>query len=144
MPHRIEFVRELNGVKYYNDSIASTPARTTAGLVSFGDKSLVLIAGGYDKKIPFDDFGKVINERIKKLVLVGVTAEKIEKAVKEADNYSDLPIYRCTEFKEAVEKAREVANDGDIVILSPACASFDLFKNFEVRGDTFKEIVKAF
>ncbi len=144
VPHRIEFVRELNGVKYYNDSIASTPARTTAGLVSFGDKSLVLIAGGYDKKIPFDDFGKVINERIKKLVLVGVTAEKIEKAVKEADNYSDLPIYRCTEFKEAVEKAREVAEDGDIVILSPACASFDLFKNFEVRGDTFKEIVKAF
>ncbi len=144
VPHRIEFVRELDGVKYYNDSIASTPARTTAGLVSFGDKDLVLIAGGYDKKIPFDDFGKVINERIKKLVLVGNTAEKIEKAVKEADNYENLPVYRCTEFKEAVEKAREVAEDGDIVILSPACASFDLFKNFEVRGDTFKDIVKGF
>lgn len=144
VPHRIEFVRELDGVKYYNDSIASTPARTTAGLVSFGDKDIVLIAGGYDKKIPFDDFGKVINERIKKLVLVGVTAEKIETAVKNADNYNSLPIYRCTEFKEAVLKAKEVAECGDIVLMSPACASFDLFKNFEVRGDTFKEIVKSF
>ncbi len=144
VPHRIEFVRELDGVKYYNDSIASTPARTTAGLISFGDKDIVLIAGGYDKKIPFDDFGKVINDHIKKLVLVGNTAEKIEKAVKAADNYNNLPIYRCDEFKAAVEKAREVAEKGDIVILSPACASFDLFKNFEVRGDTFKEIVKAF
>lgn len=144
VPHRIEFVRELDGVKYYNDSIASSPARTTAGLVSFGDKKVILIAGGYDKKIPFDEFGSVVNDHVKKLVLVGVTAEKIEKAVVEAENYSDLPIYRCTEFREAVEKAREVAESGDIVILSPACASFDLFKNFEVRGDTFKEIVKGF
>ena len=144
VPHRIEFVRELDGVKYYNDSIASSPARTTAGLVSFGDKKVILIAGGYDKKIPFDEFGSVVNEHVKKLVLVGVTAEKIEKAVVSAPNYSDLPVYRCTEFKEAVEKAKEVAENGDIVILSPACASFDLFKNFEVRGDTFKEIVKGF
>lgn len=144
VPHRIEFVRELDGVKYYNDSIASSPARTTAGLVSFGDKKVILIAGGYDKKIPFDEFGAVVNDHVKKLVLVGLTAEKIEKAVMSADNYSDLPIYRCSEFKEAVEKAREVAESGDIVILSPACASFDLFKNFEVRGDTFKEIVKGF
>lgn len=144
VPHRIEFVRELDGVKYYNDSIASSPARTTAGLVSFGDKKVILIAGGYDKKIPFDEFGNVVNDRVKKLVLVGVTAEKIEKAVVGANNYSNLPIYRCTEFKEAVEKARDVAENGDIVILSPACASFDLFKNFEVRGDTFKDIVKGF
>ncbi len=142
VPHRIEFVRELDGVKYYNDSIASSPARTTAGLVSFGDKKVVLIAGGYDKKIPFDEFGKVVNERVKKLVLVGKTSEKIEAAVRSADNFTDLPIYRCSEFKEAVEKARAVAENGDIVILSPACASFDLFKNFEVRGDTFKQIVK--
>ncbi len=144
VPHRIEFVRELDGVKYYNDSIASSPARTTAGLVSFGDKKVILIAGGYDKKIPFDDFGGVINERVSKLVLVGATSEKIEKAVVSAENYDNLPIYRCTEFKEAVEKARKIATEGDIVILSPACASFDLFKNFEVRGDTFKEIVKGF
>lgn len=142
VPHRIEFVRELDGVKYYNDSIASSPARTTAGLISFGDKKVILIAGGYDKKIPFDEFGNVVNEHVKKLVLVGMTSDKIEKAVKAADNFDNLPIYRCTEFKEAIEKAREIAENGDIVILSPACASFDLFKNFEVRGDTFKQIVK--
>lgn len=144
VPHRIEFVRELDGVKYYNDSIASSPARTTAGLVSFGNKKVILIAGGYDKKIPFDEFGSVVNDHVKKLVLVGVTSDKIESAVRTAGNFADLPIYRCTEFKEAVEKAREVAESGDVVILSPACASFDLFKNFEVRGDTFKEIVKNF
>lgn len=142
VPHRIEFVRELDGVKYYNDSIASSPARTTAGLISFSDKKVILIAGGYDKKIPFDDFGRVVNERVKKLVLVGVTSEKIEAAVLAADNYNGLPIYRCNAFEEAVMKAREVADSGDIVILSPACASFDLFKNFEERGDTFKQLVK--
>lgn len=144
VPHRIEFVRELEGVKYYNDSIASSPARTTAGLVSFGDQKVILIAGGYDKKIPFDDFGKVVNERVKELVLVGVTSEKIESAVKNAENYDGLSVYRCSEFKEAVEQARQLAEDGDIVLLSPACASFDLFKNFEVRGNTFKDIVKGF
>lgn len=144
VPHRIEFVRELGGVKYYNDSIASSPARTTAGLESFGDKKVILIAGGYDKKIPFDEFGKVVNKRVKKLVLVGLTSEKIEKAVKAAENYDGLPIFRCSEFKEAVCKAKEIAENGDTVILSPACASFDLFKNFEVRGDTFKDIVKSF
>lgn len=144
VPHRIEFIRELDGVKYYNDSIASSPARTTAGLESFGEKKVILIAGGYDKKIPFDDFGAVVNDHVKKLVLVGATSEKIESAVKGAANYSNLPIYRLTDFKEAAEKARDIAESGDIVILSPACASFDLFKNFEVRGDTFKEIVKGF
>lgn len=144
VPHRIEFVRELCGVKYYNDSIASSPARTTAGLISFGDQKVILIAGGYDKKIPFDDFGKVVNDRVKKLVLVGVTSEKIETAVKNAENYEGLPIYRCSQFQEAVETARDLAENGDIVLLSPACASFDLFKNFEVRGNTFKEIVKGF
>lgn len=144
VPHRIEFVRELDGVKYYNDSIASSPARTTAGLVSFGDKKVILIAGGYDKKIPFDDFGTVVNDHVKKLVLVGATSDKIEAAVKEAGNYSGLEISRCKEFKEAVEKAKSLAQSGDIVILSPACASFDLFKNFEVRGNTFKDIVNNF
>ena len=144
VPHRIEFVRELDGVKYYNDSIASSPARTTAGLVSFGDKKVILIAGGYDKKIPFDEFGGVVNDHVKKLVLVGLTSEKIETAVKAASNYAALPIYRCNAFEEAVKKARGIAEEGDIVILSPACASFDMFKNFEVRGNTFKDIVKGF
>ena len=142
--HRIEFVRELDGVKYYNDSIASSPARTTAGLNSFTQK-VVLIAGGYDKLIPFDDFGPVVAEHVKKLVLCGLTAEKIEKAVKAADNYNaeDLPIYRVSDFKMAIEKAKEIAEPGDVVILSPACASFDMFKNFEERGNTFKDIVNG-
>ncbi len=144
VPHRIEFVRELEGVKYYNDSIASSPARTTAGLVSFGEQKVILIAGGYDKKIPFDEFGVVVNDHVKKLVLVGVTSEKIETAVKNAENYDGLPICRCQAFLEAVETAKSLAEPGDIVLLSPACASFDLFKNFEVRGNTFKEIVKGF
>ncbi len=142
--HRIEFVRELDGVRYYNDSIASSPARTTAGLKSFDDK-VILIAGGYDKKIPFDEFGSVVNEHVKKLVLCGFTADKIEEAVKKAPNYKDsMPIYKLSDFKEAVIKAREIAIEGDIVILSPACASFDLFKNFEERGNTFKDIVNDF
>ncbi len=141
--HRIEFVRELDGVKYYNDSIASSPARTTAGLNAF-DRQVILIAGGYDKKIPFDEFGEVVNKHVKKLVLVGVTSDKIEAAVKNAKNYDGLPIYRETEFEAAVNTARKCAEKGDIVILSPACASFDLFKNFEIRGNTFKEIVNNF
>ena len=143
VPHRIEFVREIDGVRYYNDSIASSPARTTAGLKSF-DKKVILIAGGYDKKIPFDEFGSVINGYVKKLILVGATSEKIYAAVKNADNYDGLEIFRESEFESAVNKARECAENGDIVMLSPACASFDLFKNFEVRGNTFKNIVNNF
>ncbi len=142
VPHRIELVRTLDGVRYYNDSIASSPARTTAGLKSF-DKPVILIAGGYDKKIPFDEFGSVVNEYVKELVLVGVTSEKIEAAVKAAPNYNGLTIHRETDFKDAVLKAKECATDGDVVILSPACASFDLFRNFEERGNTFKEIVNS-
>ncbi len=141
--HRIELVRELDGVKYYNDSIASSPARTTAGLKSF-NKKVILIAGGYDKKIPFDEFGQVVNEYVKKLVLVGVTSDKIEAAVKGAKNFEGLPIFRETAFEEAVKTARACAQEGDIVILSPACASFDLFENFEERGNIFKGIVNSF
>ncbi|MBE7023889.1 MAG: UDP-N-acetylmuramoyl-L-alanine--D-glutamate ligase [Ruminococcaceae bacterium] len=143
VPHRIELVRTLDGVRYYNDSIASSPARTTAGLSSFNEK-VILIAGGYDKKIPFDEFGEVINERVKKLVLVGLTSEKIEAAVKNASNFEGLPIFKETDFEHAVKTARNCAESGDIVILSPACASFDLFKNFEERGNLFKKIVMDF
>lgn len=143
VPHRIEFVKEIDGVRYYNDSIASSPARTTAGLKSF-DKKVILIAGGYDKKIPFDEFGCVINEYVKKLILVGATSEKIYSAVKNADNYDGLEILMESEFQSAVNKAKEYAQNGDVVILSPACASFDLFKNFEERGNTFKNIVNNF
>lgn len=143
VPHRIEFVRELDGIRYYNDSIASSPARTTAGLKSF-DKKVILIAGGYDKKIPFDEFGSIINGYVKKLILVGATSEKIQAAVENAENYDGLDIFRENEFESAVKRARDCAENGDIVILSPACASFDLFKNFEERGNIFKSIVNSF
>ncbi len=136
--HRIEFVREVGGVRFYNDSIASSPTRTMAALNSFEQK-LVLIAGGYDKKIPFDELGVKINEKVKKLILVGHTADKIKLAVENAGKETE--IFVCEEFKQAVLKAYEEAAEGDVVILSPACASFDLFKNFMIRGEKFKEIV---
>lgn len=141
--HRIEFVRETGGVKYYNDSIASTPARCEAGLKSF-DKKVVLIAGGYDKKIPFDDFGGVVCTYVKKLILVGHTSEKIRSAVLNAKNYNGLEIFMFKDFEEAVKYSKEISEKGDIVLFSPACASFDLFKNFEERGKKFKLIVNNF
>ena len=141
--HRIEFVREFDGVRYYNDSIASSPARTTAGLNSFEQK-VVLIAGGYDKKIPFDGLGEIINDKVKKLILCGKTSDKIEKAVRGAKNYDGLPIYGFDDFKKAVEASRDISENGDVVLFSPACASFDMFKNFMERGNRFKEIVKNF
>ncbi|MEG2421070.1 MAG: UDP-N-acetylmuramoyl-L-alanine--D-glutamate ligase [Oscillospiraceae bacterium] len=140
--HRIELVRTLNGVKYYNDSIASSPSRTTAGLRSFTQK-VILIAGGYDKKIPFDDLGPVIADRVKALCLTGDTAAKIRAAVENAPNYQtgSPELFQFNEFREAVLAAHRMAQPGDIVILSPACASFDKFKNFMERGNAFKEII---
>jgi len=144
--HRIELVRELNGIKFYNDSIASSPTRTIAGLNSFKDK-VILIAGGYDKKIPYDDLGPVIAEKVKCLVLIGQTAPKIEKALKDeterTEKGSDIPLYKCSSLEEAVQTAYSIASSGDIITLSPASASFDMFKSFEERGNKFKEIVNS-
>ena len=140
--HRIEFVRELDGVKWYNDSIASSPTRTIAGLHSF-HQNVILIAGGYDKKIPFEVLGKEVQDHVKTLVLTGHTAEKIQKAVVESEGYQagHPSILMEPDFKQAVLKASQAAEEGDVVILSPACASFDHFKNFAQRGQTFKAIV---
>lgn len=140
--HRIELVRELDGVRYYNDSIASSPSRTIAGLRSF-DQKVILIAGGYDKHIPYDVLGPQITTSVKCLILTGDTAEKIQQATLDAPDYqSGQPeIILCDDLKEAVEKAHETANPGDVVILSPASASFDRFKNFEERGNVFKDLV---
>lgn len=142
--HRIEFVRELDGVTWYNDSIASSPTRTIAGLNSFKQK-LILIAGGYDKKIPFEPLAPKIIEKVKVLILMGVTAPKIEAAVTACKGYDPdkLTILHVSSMQEAVQKAREVAEKGDIVSLSPACASFDLYPDFEARGRHFKELVNA-
>lgn len=140
--HRIELVRTLNGVRYYNDSIASSPTRTIAGLRAFKQK-VILIAGGYDKKIPFDILGREVQDRVKTLVLTGHTAEKIYQAVITSEGYQQGQpnIIREDDFKNAVLAAHEAAEKGDVVILSPACASFDHFKNFAQRGKVFKEIV---
>ena len=141
MEHRIEFVRELKGVRFYNDSIASSPSRTTAGLHAFAEK-VILIAGGYDKKIPFDGLGEEICRHVKTLVLCGATAEKIEQAVKNAPSYDgSLNIYTEENLASAVKKAYACAESGDVVTLSPACAAFDQYKNFMVRGRAFKDIV---
>ena len=142
--HRIELVRTYHGVRYYNDSIASSPSRTTAGLRSFKEK-VILIAGGYDKHIPFDALGGEIVEHVKLLVLCGATAAKIRAAVENAPDYhpGHPEILEVTPFQKAVEAARDNAVAGDVVTLSPACAAFDQFKNFAERGKIFKVIVNS-
>ena len=137
--HRLEFVREVDGVKFYNDSISSSPSRAIAGVNSF-DEKLILIAGGYDKKVPFEmNFSNAMKEHVKKLVLVGATSDKIEEAVLRVT--SEIEIVKCNTFEEAVVTSKKIAQSGDVVLLSPGSASFDLFKNFEERGNTFKDIV---
>lgn len=140
--HRIELVRELDGVRWYNDSIASSPTRTIAGLRSFPEK-VILIAGGYDKQIPYDILGSEITAHVKDLILTGKTADKIEAATLAAPDYQlgHPEIYRCVDLHGAVNQAYQIARTGDVVILSPASASFDQFKNFEERGSTFKKYV---
>ncbi|MBR7146334.1 MAG: UDP-N-acetylmuramoyl-L-alanine--D-glutamate ligase [Oscillospiraceae bacterium] len=141
--HRIEFVREVGGVRYYNDSIASSPTRTIAGLRAFPQK-VILIAGGYDKQIPFTELAPEVTEHVKLLILCGDTAEKIRTCVLECDSYAGSPeIVLCDSLEEAVGIANERAESGDIVTLSPACAAFDKFPNFMVRGETYKKLVNA-
>ena len=140
--HRIEFVREVQGVKYYNDSIASSPTRTIAGLKAFNQK-IILLAGGYDKHIPFEPMAPYVTGKVKTLILCGPTSDKIEKAVKSDQNYKNgnPEIIRVNNYEEAVKIAHERAVPGDIVALSPACASFDAYPNFVARGRHFKELV---
>ena len=140
--HRIELVRELDGVRWYNDSIATSPTRTIAGLNAFQQK-LIVIAGGYDKQIPFEPLAPILLQRAKVLILTGATAPKIEAAVISCPGYvqSGLEILHAQDIPDAVEKARTLAEPGDIVTLSPACASFDAYPNFEARGHHFKELV---
>ncbi len=141
--HRIEFVREINGVKWYNDSIGTSPTRTIAGLNAFNEK-IVLIAGGYDKHLDYTPIAKPIIQNVSSLILMGATAPKIEDAVNKELSLQNkqMPIYHATTLKETVKKAFEIAKPGEIVLFSPASASFDLFKNFEDRGNQFKALVK--
>ena len=137
--HRIEFVREKDGVKFYNDSIASSPSRTIAGLRSFSEK-VILIAGGYDKHIPYDVLGPEIAAHVKLLVCTGATGPKIAaaaRAVPDAPEVLEIP-----DFYDAVHAAAQQAKPGDIVLLSPASAAFDRFKNFMERGNLFCRLVR--
>ena len=140
--HRLEFVREINDVKWYNDSVSSSPTRTIAGLNSF-DEEIVLIAGGYDKNLDYTPIAKPIVDKVKTLILIGQTSDKIFDAVKEEleKENKELNIYMCNSLKETVELARKSAKPGQIVLFSPASASFDMFKNFAERGNCFKDIV---
>ncbi len=140
--HRIEYVKTVDGVRYYNDSIATSPTRTIAGLHAFTQK-LIVIAGGYDKNIPYEPLGEDVNACVKILILLGKTGPKIEKAVKEHPSYDpkQIEIINAATLEEAVQTARKVAKPGDVVTLSPASASFDLYRNFEERGQHFKRLV---
>lgn len=141
--HRNQFIREFQGVKYYNDSIGSSPTRTLATISVF-EKPIILIAGGYDKNIPFEPLAEKGYDKIKALILLGVTKDKIRGVFEKVINEKELniPIYIVNSLEEAVNKGREISSQGDSIVLSPACASFDMFPNFEVRGNKFKEIVE--
>lgn len=141
--HRCELVREIDGVKYYNDSIASSPTRTLAGLFAF-EKKVILIAGGYDKHIPFEPLAEQGYPFIKEIILMGDTRYLIKEAFDKLKDEKgiEVPSIMVNSLEEAVIKAKEIAKEGDIITLSPACASFDMFPNFAVRGNKFKEIVK--
>lgn len=141
--HRLEFVREINGSKWYNDSIASSPTRTIAGLNSF-DEEIVLITGGYDKHLDYEPIAKPIVDKVKTLILMGQTAEKILGVVKkeQAEQNKTIEIYKVENLEQAVKRAEEHSKPNQIVLFSPASASFDMFKNFEERGNKFKELVK--
>ena len=140
--HRIELVRIKDGVRYYNDSIASSPTRTIAGLRSFPEKVL-LIAGGYDKHIPYDVLGPVICKHAKAVFLNGATADKIKAAVENAPEYTPghPELISCADFTDAVKKSVVAAKEGDVVLMSPASAGFDQFKNFMERGKYFKKLI---
>ena len=138
--HRLEFIREINGVKWYNDSVSSSPTRTIAGLNSY-DEEIILIAGGYDKNLDYSPIGKPILDKVKKLILFGATKDKIYNAVNDIKENEDIEIYLCSDLNEVVNKAYEVSKEGQVVLFSPASASFDMFKNFADRGIQFKDLV---
>ena len=140
VPHRIELVRELNGVKYYNSSIDSSPNRTINTLNVFPQK-VILISGGKDKGIPYDEIGEPIADHVKTLILIGATSEKIEDALKATGRADEVKVIHRDTYEEVVKTAYSEAKDGDVVILSSASTSFDMFRNFEERGNLFKKLV---
>ncbi len=140
VPHRLELVRELNGVRWYNDSIATAPERSMAAIHAF-DEPIVLMLGGRDKNLPWDEIAKLIHKRVDHLVLFGEAAELIQKAVSAISGERSVDLHQVNNLKQAVLKAAEVATAGDIVLLSPGGTSYDEFKDFEERGETFRKWV---
>jgi len=145
--HRLELIREIGGVSYYNSSIDSSPTRTAAAIGAMGERPLIMICGGYDKNIPFGPLAEALlsHENIRAVVLTGATAGKIRAAVEAHPLYAQrgLPLLHEADFTAAVLRASDTARPGDAVLLSPACASFDAFPNFEKRGERFAEIVRG-
>jgi len=143
--HRLEWIRNRRGVDYYNSSIDSSPSRTAAALSALHGRDIVIICGGYDKQIPFEPLAESLCRSVRAVVLTGATGEKIGQVLRAHPDYREgMPqIVREPEFEEAVQHAAHLAKEGGCVLLSPACASFDAFKNFAERGNAFREIVKA-
>lgn len=135
LPHRLELAAQGGGVRWYNDSIATTPPSTIVGLEAF-DEPIILIAGGYDKMLPFDQMGVVAAKKAKAVILIGTTAEKIEQAIIKGGGCT---IYKEKTFADAINRADSISECGDVVLLSPACASYDMFDNFQQRGDIFRK-----
>ena len=138
--HRLEFVREWNGAEWYNDSIATTPERTMAAIHSFTEP-IVLLLGGRDKNLPWEDLAAMVHQRVQHVVLFGEAAEKIAAALDRASGPLPLTINRCQDLQEAVQAASKVASPGSIVLLSPGGTSFDQFYDFEERGKAFRKWV---
>ena len=141
LPHRLELISRINGVSWYNDSISTTPASAIAALQAFNCPKII-IAGGYDKNLPFGELGEAIARRTKAAVLIGQTAEKIAKAVSSAQNNTKIVVEIADSLPHAVNYANTLSEAGDVVLFSPACASYDMFENFRRRGEIFCELVK--
>lgn len=144
VPHRLELVKRVNGVRWYNDSIGTSPARTIAGLNAFQEE-IILIAGGYDKNLDYTPIGRPILNKTKAVILLGQTADKIKEAVENESKIRNktVDMYKCENLEQCVKLAKDLAKPGQIVLFSPASASFDMFKNFEERGEKFKELVNS-
>ncbi|GAA5342827.1 MAG: UDP-N-acetylmuramoyl-L-alanine--D-glutamate ligase [Anaerolineaceae bacterium] len=143
IPHRLEFIRNINGADWYNDSIATAPERTMAAIEAF-EGPLVLLLGGRDKNLPWDDLSQLIHQRVRAVVLFGEAAGLIERALGAVKKGETLQVIsRCNTLEEAVQAAAKLAQPGDTVLLSPGCTSFDAFKDFEERGEYFRKLVNA-
>ena len=143
IPHRLEFIRNINGADWYNDSIATAPERTMAAIEAF-EGPLVLLLGGRDKNLPWDDLAQLIHQRVRAVVLFGEAAGLIEKALGAVKKGETLQVIsRCNTLEEAVQAAAKLAQPGDTVLLSPGCTSFDAFKDFEERGEYFRKLVNV-